>query len=136
MPAQTTIDQYNALAGTLISRGKTPAGASLGAGAQQVFDASVGASDFITVEGSAGPGATAAGDLSVQVFPYMADGVTISGTPLPAVAATGYAGTLSGGYSQLLQKYDVAGVDMVRVIFKNNNAGALPVVCSWREESW
>jgi hypothetical protein len=127
---------YNALAGGLLSRGRTPAGSTPAGGATVTQDASVGGSDWITVEGSLGPAAGAAGDLTCLVYPYAADGNTIYSTPLVPAAGYGYAGTLSGGLSQLAQKYDVSGIDQVRIVWKNNNAGALPLAASWREESW
>jgi len=127
---------YNAVAGTLITRGKTPANQSVPAAGTVIQDASVGGSDWITVEGSLGPTASAAGDLTCSVYAYGADGTTIYGTPLVPAAGYGFTGTLSGGLSQIVQKYDISGIDMVRVIWKNNNAGALPLNASWREESW
>jgi hypothetical protein len=126
------IDQFNALAGTLLSKGRV-SGGSLGAGAVSNLEASVGASDFITVEGDLGPTASAAGDLTVQVFPYSPDGSTLMGTPLTPVAGIGYAGTLVAAHSQLVQRFDVMGIDKVRVVFKNNNAGALPFTGGWSE---
>lgn len=129
----STYDQYGALAGVLLTRGRNTV-ASLGAGATSIMEASVAGTDFITLDGDLGPTATAAGDLTAQVFPYAPDGNTLMGTPIPPVAGFGYAGTLLAAHSQLMQKYDVSGIDHVRVIFKNNNVGALPLNCSWRED--
>lgn len=125
---------YNALAGTLLTKGF--ANQSLGAGGTINQDASVTGSDWMTVTGSLGPTAAAAGDLTCQVFPYANDGITILGTPLVPAAGFGYTGTLVASKSELTQKYDVSGYDMVRVVWKNNNAGALPIKAGWEEESW
>jgi hypothetical protein len=132
----TTIDQYNALVGTTLTRGKIPAAQqNVATGATVTMDAPVGGADWVTLEASLA-GAAAAGDLGVQCFPYAADGVTLLTTPLPAVANTGYPPTLAGGSCAAVQKYDVQGIDKVQFQLKNNNAATKTITASWRTESW
>jgi hypothetical protein len=129
----TTIDQYNALVGATLTRGRTPANQPIGAGATITMDAPVGGADWVTLEASMT--GTAAGDLTVTCMPYDAYG-NLMGTPLPAVINTGYAGTLVGAKTYLVQKYDVQGIDKVQFQIKNNNAGAQTLNANWRTESW
>lgn len=129
----TTIDQYNALVGSTLTRGKTAANQSIGAGATITMDAPVGGADWVTLEASMSAGA--AGDLTVSCMPYDQFG-NLMPTTLPPVTGTGYAGTLTGAKTYLLQKYDVQGIDKVQFQIKNNNAAAQQLSANWRTESW
>jgi len=132
---QTTIDQYNALIGSTLDRGKTPAGGtSLTTGAQATLDAPVGGADFVTL--TADLTGAASGDLTVQCFPFAADGVTVLTTAIPAVTGVGYPPTLGGGHVDAVQQYNVQGIDKVRFILKNNNAGTQTLNASWRTENY
>lgn len=128
-----TIDQYNALIGTTLSRGKTPTNLNVGAGVTTNLDAAVGGSDVVTAE--ADLTGSAAGDLTIQCFPYAADGVTVLGTSLPAISGVGYVPALVSGHVSAVQSFNVQGIDKVRFAFKNNNAGAQTLNASWRVEN-
>lgn len=127
------IDQYNALVGQTLSRGKNLANQSVPTGQTVTLVAPVGGSDVLTVEASM-TGA-ASGDLGLQVFPYAADGVTVLGTPLPAVSGIGYAPTFATPNVAAVQQYNVQGIDKVSIQAKNNNAGTQPMNVSWRVEN-
>jgi hypothetical protein len=129
---QTTIDQYNALIGQTLSRGKSSG--NVATGGQLNLDAPVGGSDVVTLEASLAA-AGAAGDLGVLCFPYAADGVTLLTTPLPAVAGIGYPPTLASGVAAAVQQYNVQGIDKVQFQVKNNNAATKTVTASWRVEN-
>lgn len=129
----TTIDQYNALVGATLSRGKTAANAPIGAGATVTMDAAVGGADWVTLEASMTGGV--AGDLTVTCLPYDSFGNLLP-TSLPAVANTGYASTFTSGKCYLVQQYNVQGIDRVQFQIKNNNAGAQTLSANWRTESY
>lgn len=103
---------------------------TIGAGATLTQDVVVGGSQFLTVIGIIGPTATAAGDVSVQVFPFLDDpngaGLeqTVTDLPLPTVDAV--AAILASSKAQILGRYRVSGIRRVRISLKNNNVGALP----------
>jgi hypothetical protein len=101
----------------------------------------------ITVIGDLGPTATAAGDVSIKVQPFLADvedvasisgsdsddayqSVGLADAGLDLVQTTIYPGVaayLASGHSRVMQRLDVAGFIIVRVILTNNNATtALP----------
>jgi hypothetical protein len=130
---QTKIDQYNALIGATLDRGK--ASQSTVTTGTLNLDAPVGGADFVTVEAQLAA-AGAAGDLTVACFPYAADGVTLLGTTLPPVTGVGYAGTLVSSTSSLVQQYNVQGIDKVQFQFKNNNAATKTITASWRTENY
>ena len=135
MSAYAGVDQFNALVGAPLDRGKTPVGgASLATGTTYNMDATVGGEDLLNVMADLS-GAGAAGDVTVQVFPYGPDGVTLLTTPLPAVSGVGFAGTLNGGHACLSQQYAVQGIDRVQIQVKNNNAATKTVNASWRTEN-
>jgi hypothetical protein len=130
MPAQTTIDQYNTLAGLHLARDRQ-LNAPIGAGGGVVnMDAPVGGAETLTVE--ADMSGAAAGDLGISVFPYEADGVTLQSVSLVPMANVGYVPTLAAPRVVAEQEYDVRGLDKVRVVGKNNNAGAQNINLSWR----
>lgn len=113
----------------LLTRGKVAAQA-IGAGATYTIDLLSGGDSELTVE--VDMTGTAAGDLAVTAVPYEADNVTLlSNAPLPVIRSTGP--TLGGGAVQFTATYDVAGVDKVRIVIKNNNvAGQTITRASWR----
>jgi hypothetical protein len=130
MPAITTIDQYNALAGKHLARDKqlnAPVGA---AGGVINMDAPVGGAETLTV--MADMSGAAAGDLGISVFPYEADGVTIQPVSLLPMANVGYPPTLAAPRVVSEEEYDVRGIDKVQIQAKNNNAGAQSINLSWR----
>lgn len=127
---QTTIDQYSALVGTTLTRGRTATNQSIGSGATINMDASVGPYDVLTVLADMTAGVV--GDLAVQVFPYEADGLTVSAVPLAPVTGAGGTATFTGGHSYYDQQFNVQGLDKVRIAVKNNNAGAQTLNASWR----
>jgi hypothetical protein len=133
MTAYAGIDQFNALIGTTLGRGKASQGVATGATIN--MDAPVGGSDFVTLEASLAA-AAAAGDLTVACYPYAADGVTLLTTPLPAVTGVGYAPTLASGTVAAVQQYNVQGIDKVQFQVKNNNAATKTITASWRTENY
>lgn len=130
---QTTIDQYNALVGSTLTRGKTSPNQSIAAGATITMDAPVGGADWVTLEASMT--GSAAADLTVSCMPYDGSG-NLMPTTLPPVQNTGYAGSLTGAKTYFLQKYDVQGIDKVQFQIKNNNAAGQTLNANWRTESW
>lgn len=118
------------------------------AGGTLTFDVSVEGMEDLTVIADLGPGATAAGDVSVAVQPYLSDyqdnawqsgsGTNDGPQTDPALADVGldlvqttiYPGTaayLSGGHARTLERVRVLGFGKVRIVVKNNNATtALP----------
>jgi hypothetical protein len=106
---------------------------SLATGASVTYDVECSATDWLTVQGDL-TGAAAA-DLSVNVFPYENDGVTL--TPIPLAPAVTVANTLSGGHIYAYDKFDVTGIGRVRIAWKNNNAGTQTLTRgSWRAQNW
>ena len=70
-------------------------------------------------------------DLAVSVFPYVADGATLSGVALPIVGSTGP--TLAGGHVYYYAQCDLSAVDAIQIQIKNNNAGGQTITrASWR----
>jgi hypothetical protein len=131
--ANAGVDQFSALVGTTLDRYRSPA-VSLGTTLTSVADANVGGWDFVTLTASM-TGAVS-GDLTVQCFPYAGDGVTLLSTPLPAVPNVGYAPTFASPNVQCVQQYNVMGIDKVRFVLKNNNAGTQTLNYSWRVEGY
>jgi hypothetical protein len=135
----TTIDQYNALVGLTLSRGKVQ-NQPIGAAATLTMDAPVGGSDFVTLEVDMTGGA--AGDLAVTCLPYEADGVTIMPAPLQPVLNVGTTAAaptvvFSGGHCYQVIEYNVQGIDKVQFQIKNNNVAAQTITrASWRVESF
>lgn len=127
----STYDQYNALAGVGLSQGYAKA-VSLATGASQTMQADVQNWDVLTV--NADLTGTAAGDLTIQVFPVAPDGSSIEGTPLPAVTGVGFAPALQAGHVQAVQQFNVQGLDKVNVVIKNNNAATQTLNATWRTE--
>jgi len=101
------------------------------AGGTMTQDVVVGGSEFLTVIGTLGPTAAAAGDVSISVQPYLdnpngADqGQTLSDATVPALE-TGTA-VLANSKAQQVVRFRVSGMRKVQVVLKNNNATtALP----------
>jgi len=100
-------------------------------------DLTVSEEEWLTVIAVAGPTATAAGDISVAVLPYLSDRPGASGQNAPLAPATlplavttqepGTAAVLAAGKAYVLARYAVTGLDKVQVQAKNNNVGTLPV---------
>jgi hypothetical protein len=104
---------------------------------QDVF---VGGTEYLTVIGVVGSvanAAGAAGDVSVQVFPYLDDlqsdlisptnGTLESLTALPLTAVDTVAAVLAGSRAQILSRYRVTGIRRVQIQVKNNNVATKPV---------
>lgn len=118
------------------------------AGGTMFLDVSVEGEDQLTVIGDLGPTATAAGDVTVAVQPYLSDymdparqsgsggsdGVqadpALADAGLDLVQTTIYPGVaayLAGGHARVLVRVEVTGFDKVRVVLTNHNATtALP----------
>lgn len=132
--ANAGVDQWNAQAGVPLTRGRVT-NLSLGTGVTTTMDVPCGGTDFVTVE--ADMNGAANGDLTISVFPYEADGVTLMPTALPAVTGVGYAPTFVTSKVTAVQQYNVQGIDKVQVQAKNNNAGTQTLNrLSWRTASW
>ena len=107
-------------------------------GGTLVQDVTVEGADEITVIGDLGPTATAAGDVTVAVQPYLADneasdkgnGPTLADAGLDLVQTTIYPGVaayLTGGHARVMVRVDVKGFTKVRLVLTNHNATtALP----------
>jgi len=108
------------------------------AGGTMTQDVHVAGEDFLTVIAQIGPTATAAGDVSVTVTPFLADleSTDHGGGPTLAPAAMvltqdttapGIAAALAAGVASVMVRVRVTGIDKVRITLKNNNATtALP----------
>jgi hypothetical protein len=118
------------------------------AGGTLTWDVDVEGMDEITVIGDLGPTATAAGDITVAIQPYLSDyqdGAWQSGSGTndgyqndPALADVGldlvqttiYPGVaayLSGGHARIMIRVDLKGFGKVRIVLTNHNATtALP----------
>ena len=108
------------------------------AGGTLVQDVTVEGADEITVIGDLGPTATAAGDVSVAVQPYLADneltdygnGPALADAGLDLVQTTIYPGVaayLASGHARVMVRVDVKGFTKVRLVLTNHNATtALP----------
>lgn len=125
----------NAVAGTPLTRGVIT-DVAIASGATEIMEvADCAPDDFVRVQVDMTAGAV--GDLTVDVYPYEEDGVTVSPVALPAVAGVGYTSTLNGGHDYFDQKYDIQGIDKVRVIITNNNAAGQTITrASWRTKVW
>lgn len=107
---------------------------SVAAGATLNQDVQLGGNEWLTViavVGTSGNAAGAAGDVSVNVLPYLDDAAPGSSTgtlsPLTLGTADTVAATLSSSRAYILARYRVAGLRRVQIQAKNNNAGAKPV---------
>jgi len=125
-----TIDSYSTIAGTAARRILIK-NLSLTTGAVSSNDVLTTNWDLVTV--SADLTATAAGDLTIQVFPYGPAGNLLT-TPLPAVSGVGFVPALAAGHSTAMQQYNVQGLEKVQVQVKNNNAGTQTLNATIRTE--
>jgi|SRR5215471_11244145 len=103
---------------------------TLGAGLTQNVDVEVAGTSRFTVLGDL-TGA-AIGDLAVTVQPYFGDNVTLEGVVLSPLQVV--ANVLAGGHVSSYAEYDVTGLGRVRILAKNNNAGAQALKVSWRTQ--
>lgn len=108
------------------------ASASVAAGTALSQDVNVGGTEFLTVVvqvGSAGSPATAAGDASLAVQPYVDPAApgpqVVTPVNLPTLEST--AAALSSNVARLFARYRVSGLSKVRMQATNNNIAALPV---------
>jgi hypothetical protein len=105
--------------------------ASVASGSTLNQDVDTAQASQLSVLGVVGPTATAAGDVSIAVFPYRESATGVSTAPvlgiaaIPALAAG--AAVLGGNLAELAQSFNVAGYAKVQIQVKNNNVGALPV---------
>jgi hypothetical protein len=133
-----------------MAAGKQVSSANLAAaGGTLTLDVDVEGADELTVIGDLGPTATAAGDITIAVQPYLSDvmdpvrasgGDDHVGGPVsdPALADAGldlvqttiYPGVaayLAGGHARTMERVQVKGFIKVRVVLTNHNATtALP----------
>lgn len=112
--------------------------ASLSAGQVSVQDLDVSGGTYLAVTAVAGPTASAAADVSIQVFPYDDNptggqgGTNRALVPIPLpVAVTSPANTLVSSKANATAVFFVGGYTKVQIQVKNNNAGALPVAYSY-----
>ena len=121
---------YNALAGTLLTRGRLqPDGTGINAAQTLSSDINVSGTDELVVE--ADMTGTAIGDLVVTVFPFEADNATVQATPIPQMITSPV--VLSGGHVYFYGRYDVSGIERVRISINNANVGAQTITrASWR----
>lgn len=114
---------------TALNRGKVEGQAISGGGGTFTVDVPAARKATLTVQVDM-TGAVA-GDLTVAAQPYELDASTLLGLNLPVVGSTGptaIGGTRVAFYAQ----YDVSGVDKVRLLITNNNAGAQTITrLSW-----
>jgi len=133
-----------------MAAGKKVSAANLAAaGGTLTLDVDVEGEDELTVIADLGPTATAAGDVTVAVQPYLSDVMdpvrasggdgTTGGAPNdPALADAGLdlvqttiypgiAAYLAGGHARVMERVSVTGFIKVRVVLTNHNATtALP----------
>lgn len=131
-----------------MAAGKKVSSANLAAaGGTLTLDLMVEGEDQLTVIGDLGPTATAAGDITIAVQPFLSDYVdnarvsgsgSTAGFVDPALADAGldlvqttiYPGVaayLATGHARQMVRVDVTGFDKVRVVLTNHNATtALP----------
>ena len=103
----------------LLTRGKVE-NQALGAAGIYNFDVDVNGASELTVMADMTGAADA--DLDVTVQPYEADNTTLLGVNMPVASSTGP--TQAGGEVSVIRKFDVSGVQRVRVRIQNDNAGA------------
>lgn len=109
---------------------------SVAAGGTLEQDVNVAAEDFLTVIGDVGPGASAAGDVSVVAIPYLSDsdsdfggGPTLADSSMALVQDTevpGVAAALANGHARVMVRLRVMGFEKVRLVLTNHHASALP----------
>jgi hypothetical protein len=111
------------------------ASASVGTGATLNQDVEIGGAEYLNVIGITGTAANAAsanGDISIVVLPYMDDAV---GSGLPTLGPTTLnlpvldvgPNVLVSSRAWIQSRFRVAGIQRVQIQAKNNNAGAKPV---------
>lgn len=105
-----------------------------GAGGTLNQDLDTGAEEWLTViavVGSAANAASAAGDVSVNVLPYLDDATGPLGartlSPLNLPTADAVAAVLSSSRAYILGRFRISGLSKVQIQAKNNNAAAKPV---------
>ena len=108
------------------------------AGGTLTQDVVVEGEDEITVIGDIGPTATAAGDVTVAIQPFLTDlestdhgnGPALADVGLDLVQTTIYPGVaayLAGGHARVMVRVNVKGIAKVRLVLTNHNATtALP----------
>jgi hypothetical protein len=117
--------------GDLLTRGRIAGTPSIASGGTTFVDIDCAGDAELTVMCDLAGAAN--GDLAVTVVPYEGtDNVTLlSNAPLPVIRSTGP--LFASGSVSFTGTYDVSGVARVRVIVKNNNAGAQNLNrLSWR----
>jgi hypothetical protein len=113
---------------TALTRGNVPAGA-VGATTNVDTDIMCVGDDNLIVQLDANGAAN--GDWTVQVTPYESDNTTPSGVDIPAASSAGP--TFAGGKVTFFGRFDVRGVEKVRLRIRNTTAGALNLNrASWR----
>lgn len=108
--------------GKAVNLGSTP----LAAAGQSVGDVVTAGYSTITVLSRIGNGttpATASGDIAGGLLMFEDDGTTLSPSTLSATQLR--IATLSGSVAWQVNQYPLGGIDKVRIVVQNNNAGAL-----------
>lgn len=117
--------------GDLLTRGRYPGTPSVGAGATVFLDVDCAGDSELTIQ--ADQAGAANGDLAVTVVPYegLDNTVLLPNVAVPVIRSAGP--TFAGASVSFTGTYDVSGVSRVRIISKNNNAGAQNLNrLSWR----
>jgi hypothetical protein len=98
--------------------------AAIGAGGTQAVDFDTRRQSVLTVVWVLSGSSTPA-DLTPAVFPYAPNGTTVLGVDVPAEALTAPVVDSALGGVLAARRYDVSGIEKVRIRTTNNNAGAL-----------
>lgn len=106
----------------LLTRGRVTGTPSIASGATSFLDVDCAGDSELTI--TADMAGAASGDLAITVVPYEGTDNTIllPNAALPPIRSSGP--TFAGASVSFEGNYDVSGVAKVRIIAKNNNAGA------------
>jgi hypothetical protein len=119
---------YNAIAGTLLSRG-SQVGTAIGPAANNDTDVLCQGEDELIVE--VAMTGSAIGDLVVTVLPFQSDNATLQVNQLPPMSSDGP--DLAAGTVYFTARYDVTAYERVRIRINNANVGAQTISrASWR----
>ena len=130
----TTIDSYSTQVGDRLFSRNAIQNQAIAANATATVDIPCTDYDVLTVE--CAMTAAAGGDLAISIYPYDGSGTILYTVPLPAIPNVGFVSTVNVGYDQIMQEYNVAGVDKVQLAIQNKNAAGQTIQrLSWRLSS-